>query len=201
MTDAPADAYQQIVTKLWDHPELGAAIRRTAKEVKPDLRLPEDALAPALAPLMKQNEELAARLKAFDDERTAEKKEREEKAKAERDADFERQLKGARDKFKLTDEGFDAMVARMKATGNYTDPYAAAALIVSENPPPAPTGPVYGPGDLNFAGSSTIDPKYQLLHQNPEKYFDSEVRAMLSNPRDYVAKEMGEQYATLAFGR
>ena len=107
----------------------------------------------------------------------------------------------AREEFRLSDAGFDAMIARMKETGNYTDPRAAAALVVAENPPPAPAGPMYGNSDLNFAGSSTIDPKYQLLHQNPEKYFDSEVRAMLSNPRDYVAKEMGEQYATLAFGR
>jgi hypothetical protein len=135
------------------------------------------------------------------EDRAAEKKAKEDADKAQRDTEFEARIKSAREKYKLTDEGFDKMIARMKETGNYTDPFAAAALIVSENPPPEPTGVVFGPGDLNFAGSSTVDPKYQLLHQNPEKYFDSEVRAMLQNPRQYVANEMGEQYATLAFGR
>jgi hypothetical protein len=198
---AQAANYRNLVSKVWDDPNLGGPVRKLAKEMFPDLRLPEDTIAPALAPLLKQNEELAARLKELADDRASEKKAREDKEKADRDADFETRLKAARDKYKLTDEGFDKMVARMKETGNYTDPFAAAAFIVSENPPPAEVGPVFGPGDLNFAGSATVDPKYELLHRNPERYFDNEVRTMLQNPKAYVAQEMGPQYAELAFGR
>jgi hypothetical protein len=198
-----ADNYRRLVDSVWNDPNIGSAVRKKAKELLPDLRLPEDTLAPALAPLLKQNEDLAKRIEAFETERAADRKTKEDADKAARDSDFEAKIKAAREKFRLTDEGFDKMIARMKETGNYTDPYAAAALIVSENPPPEPTGPVFGAGDLNFANSSTVsaDPDYVLLHANPEKRFDNEVRKMLSNPKAYVAQEMGQQYADMAFGR
>lgn len=197
------DRYQKVLAKVWDDPELGPAVRKAAKEVLPNLRTPADDVSPILEPLRKQNDSLAAELKAMREEREAEKKAREERDKAAADADFERKINEARKSFNLTDEGFDKMVAHMKATGNYTDPMGAAALIVSQNPPPPPPGPMYGASDLNFAGSGQIDENYRLLHESPERYLDAEIRKAWDprTARDYVAKEMGEQYANLAFGR
>ena len=40
-------------------------------------------------------------------------------------------IEAARNAYNLTDEGLDKMVARMKETGNYTDPDAAAAELVA----------------------------------------------------------------------
>ena len=193
--------YRRLVSKAWNDPELGPLVRKLAKAEFPEVTLPEETMAPLLEPFKKQNQALADELKAMREERAAEKAAAVDLAKAKQESDFSERLKKARQEFNLTDEGFDKMVAHMKETGNYSDPRGAAAFIVSQNPPPPPPGPLYGPGDLNFAGSSQVDDNYKLLHQNPEKYFDSEVRKMLSNPRDYVAKEMGDQYATLAFGR
>ena len=101
-------------------------------------------------------------------------------------------------KFNLTDDGRKAMIERMQETKAY-DPCAAAAYIVSQAPP-AIAGPVFGPQALNFAGSAEVAEDRKLLHRDPEAYFDSEVRKMLTNPRDYVAKEMGENYARMSFG-
>jgi len=197
------DRYQHLVNKLWDDPDLGSAVRKLAKETFPGLRTPEDQVSPILEPLRKQNSELANELKAMREERAAEKKEREDAAKIAADEEFERKIKKARETFNLTDEGFDKMVAHMKATGNYSDPMGAAAYVVSQNPPPPPAGPMYGAGDLNFAGSSQVDESYRLLHQSPERFLDAEIRKAWDprTARDYVAKEMGEQYANLAFGR
>lgn len=198
--ETEAERYRRLVAKLWNDPELGASVRKMAKGEFPEVTLPEDTFAPILEPFRKQNQALADELKAMREERAAEKKAAEDAVKKQTDDDFAVRIKKARQEFNLTDEGFEKMVAHMKETGNYSDPRGAAAFIVSQNPPPPAPGPMYGPGDLNFAGSSVADENYKLLHQNPEKYFDSEVRKMIANPRDYVAKEMGEQYAQLAFG-
>lgn len=193
--------HKALVDKLWFDPELGSAVRNRAKQLYPELQLPEDTVDPILAPLRKENETLKNRLDALEKERADEKKAIEDKKREDIDKDFERKIKQAREHFKLTDEGFDAMIARMKETSNYTDPMAAAAYIVSQNPPVETPSNVLAPGMLDFAGSAVVDPKYKLLHQNPEQYFDNEVRSMLKNPRGYVAQELGEEAARVAFGR
>jgi len=199
---ADAERYKNLVSKAWDDPDIGSVIRKKAKELYPELRLPEDNLAPALAPLKKANDALAEELKALREERAAEKKEREEQQKARDDASWMQKFDEAASQFSLTEDGKKAMRERMAETKNYTDPYAAAAFIVSQTPPVLPSGPMYGATDLNFVGSSTVDPNYQLLHQSPEKYLDAEIRKAWDprTAKDYVAKEMGRTYAEIAFG-
>ena len=189
---------QELLEQLWLDGDIGEKIRKAAKAKFPDAKILDDTVAPFVAPLKAENAALKERLDKMEADRAAE---REAAEKHSAQTNLESALARARQDYNLTDEGFDKMVAHMKETGNYSDPRGAAAFIVSQNPPPPPPGPLYGPGDLNFAGSSTVNEDYRLLHQNPEKYFDSEVRKMLTNPRDYVAKEMGDQYATLACGR
>jgi hypothetical protein len=199
---AEADRYQNLVAKLWADPELGGAVRKLAKEQYPDVTLPEDSLAPILAPLQKQNQALADELKALREDRAADRKAREDAEKERADSDFAKRFDEAAAQYNLTDEGKAKMRERMVETKNYTDPYAAAAFILSQNPPAPPPGPMYGAADLNFAGSSQVDPSYALLHQDPGKYLDSEIRkAWGPNAKEYVAREMGQMYADLAFGR
>src|SRR5581483_11507755 len=141
----------ELFNEFWnDSGEAGRALRAKAKEKWPtDVKLPEEAAEPLVAPLRARLEETEAALKAMRDEREAEKKEREEnKAKL----DLESALSAARSRYNLTDDGFDKMVARMKETGNYTDADAAAAWVAQQTPPPAAPGPYLGPQNINLFG-------------------------------------------------
>jgi hypothetical protein len=161
-----------------------AAIK--AKEKNPNLRLPEDAVEPLIAPYREANDALKARLDAMEAERAEEKKTREDDAAKN---NLEAALAGARQRFNLTDEGFDKMVARMKETGNYGDAEAAAAWVAQQTPPPQAPGPYLGPQLLNLAGSAQYDEKFALLHKDPMGAFlDSEFREFLADPVKYSAE-------------
>jgi hypothetical protein len=196
------DRVRQLVAKGWVDPEIGPRLQKLAKTMYPEIETPDDVLAPSLAPLKKENAELKAGLDRITKLLEDRAKQDEQDSQARLDAKFAENVSAARRKYNLTDEGAAKMLDHMKATGNYSDPMGAAAFIATENPPPTPlNGPVFGPQLLNFAGTSDENPDYKLLHQDPGKYFDGEVRKMLSNPRDYVARELGEFEAMRAFGR
>ena len=194
-----------LLDAAWKDPSLRSGLRKHIKEKFPDRHLVDDDFDAVSAPLKAQLDAQSAKI----DELLGTLKQRDEdaaKRDAERrDVDYEANLKAARQKFALTDEGFEQMVARMKATGNYTDPDAAAAYIVSQAPPAIPTGPMYGSGYVNFANSAEVsdDARYKLLHSGqdgPAKYLEAEIRDCFGpNGKDYVAREMGKTYAELAF--
>lgn len=196
---------RDLLAAVWGDPSLRAGVRKHLKDKFPDRRLPDDDFEAISAPLRadidnlkKQNQELLDTLKKRDEDASKRETER-------RDLDYAASLKKAREQFALTDEGFDKMVAHMKATGNYTDPMGAAAFIVSQTPPALPPGPLYGSGYVNFAGSAEVsdNKRYKLLHSGqdgPAKYLEAEIRdAFGPNAKDYVAREMGKTYAELAF--
>lgn len=205
MPDAPkvidpveAQRALDLIQDLWNDKVVGPALHRKAKEKYPSIRLPEEQFAPFLEPLTAKLDELSAKLKERDEEISKRDKEREDRAQKRQNDQFASSLDDAVKKFNLTDDGRKAMIERMQETKAY-DPYAAAAYIVSQAPP-AIAGPVFGPQALNFAGSAEVAEDRKLLHRDPAAYFDSEVRKMLTNPRDYVAQEMGENYARMSFG-
>jgi hypothetical protein len=194
-----------LLDAAWTNPELRPGLRKLIKEKFPDHPVIDDQFDAISAPLKAQIDAQSAKI----DELLGTLKQRDEdaaKREAERrDQDYEANLRAARQKFALTDEGFEQMVARMKATGNYTDPDAAAAYVVSQAPPAIPSGPMYGSGYVNFANSAEVsdDARYKLLHSGqdgPAKYLEAEIRDCFGpNGKDYVAKEMGRTYAELAF--
>jgi hypothetical protein len=187
MTEDQARALE-IFSELFNDPasEAGKALRAKAKEKNPNLRLPEDAVEPLIAPYREANDALKARLDAMEAERAEEKKTREDDAAKN---NLEAALAGARQRFNLTDEGFDKMVARMKETGNYGDAEAAAAWVAQQTPPPQAPGPYLGPQLLNLAGSAQYDEKFALLHKDPMGAFlDSEFREFLADPVKYSAE-------------
>ena len=164
--------------------EAGKALRAKAKEKNPNLRLPEDAVEPMVAPFREENAALKARLDALEAERAEERKAAED-AKAR--GDLESALAGARQRYNLTDEGFDKMVARMKESGNYADADAAAAWVAQQTPPPQAPGPYLGPQNINLFGSAEKDERFALLHSDPMgKFLDAEFREFTSDPDAYV---------------
>lgn len=175
----------EVFNELWNsNTDAGRALRAKAKEKYPDARLPEDIAEPAVAPLREANAALQKRLDAMEEERAAEKKAREEAAAQ---TNLETALANARQRFNLTDEGFDKMCERMKATGNYTDAEAAAAWVAQQTPPPAPPGPYLGPQNINLYGSSEPNPQFELLHKDPSgRFLDEEFRQFIADPDKYV---------------
>ena len=203
---AEVDRARKLVDAVYRDPNLRGGVAKHIKALYPDQHLVGDDWDAATAPvrgevegLKKQLENMASLLKKRDEDEAAARKERE-------NADYTARLAAAREQFNLTDEGFKAMVGRMTETKNYTDPFSAAAYIVSQTPPAAPTGPLYGAGNLNFAGASepSDDAEYKLLHSGldgPSKFLEANIRRAFDprTAKDYVAKEMGKAYADMAF--
>ena len=171
----------ELLGSVWDDPELGGKLRAKAKEKYPDVKLPEDSVAPVLAPLQAQIKALTEKLEDRDKrDAEREKKESETSSAAKLQADVE----AAVSKFNLTEEGRKAMLERMIAQGS-TDADAAAALIAHAAPKPA-TAPKFMPQKINLYGSAESEEKYKLLHTRPDDFFDSEVTELLNDPEGYV---------------
>jgi len=184
---------EQLVNKLWRDKEVGSKVQKLAKETFPDAEIHtvDETLEPVLAPFRAQNDALAAELKAMRDEREADRKAAKERADEDQKLSFQAQISKARDAYNLTDEGFDKMVERMKATGNYQDPEAAAAWVSSKEPPPPPPGPTFGPQALNLFGSQKADESLALLHNDPERYADEQFALFQRDPDAYVRETFG----------
>lgn len=191
-TETEQDRAARLISALWNDKDVGAAIRRKAKEQFPDIQTPEDNFEPVLnerlSPLKAENDALKATLEALSEKVSAR-----EKAQTEKEAQdtLRSSLNQARDKFNLTDDGFDKMVSRMKETGNYQDAEAAAAWVASVTPPPAKPKPDWMPQAMNLFGSNERDENLALLHRNPEAYADSQIAEMLRDPDAYVRATFG----------
>lgn len=180
---------EELVKKLWLDGEIGAKLRKSAKEAFPDMPpLPDEQAEPFVAPLRAQNEALQKRLEKLEEDRAAEKVEREKNATQ---ATFEQAIAAARTSYSLTDEGFDKMIARMKETGNYSDADAAAAWVASKTPPAAVPGPTWAPQDLNLYGSKNPEEEMAKLHRDPIGYQDSQLAEFFKNPDKYVQETFG----------
>ena len=182
-----------LVDALWNDSTFGNEIQKRAKEMFPEagIRTADETFEPAVAPIRKQLEATSAELKALREERDAEKKASEERAAEAQKKSFEDQINAARNSYNLTDEGFDKMVARMKETGNYTDPDAAAAWVASKNPPAPVNTPTFGPQALNFWGAEKRDESLAELHRDPQRYMDDQLAQFVRDPDRYVQETLG----------
>jgi ElaB/YqjD/DUF883 family membrane-anchored ribosome-binding protein len=176
---------EQLADTLWnDKGPAGAAYRAKAKELFPDVPLPEEAAEAAVEPVKAELTALQAKFDEMIAERAAEKKAAEDAAVQ---TNLETAVANARAKFHLTEDGFDKMVARMKETGNYTDAESAAAWVAMQTPAPTAPGPYLGPQALDLFGSKNKNEAFELLHRDPTGAFlDSEFREFLANPDKYV---------------
>jgi hypothetical protein len=176
---------EQLADKLWnDKTSAGAAYRAAAKELFPDVALPEEAAEGAVAPVKAELDAMREKFDAMVAERAAEKQ---AAADAAVQTNLETAVASARAKYHLTEDGFDKMVARMKETGNYTDAESAAAWVAMQTPTPKAPGPYLGPQNINLFGSAEKNEQFALLHNDPTgKFLDNEFREFLSDPDAYV---------------
>lgn len=187
MTPGEARAIE-LLEELWKDGELGAKVRAKAKGKWADVTLPEEQFAPELNPIKEETKAIREELKALREERDKERKEAEE-SRVKRT--LEDGLNSARDKYRLTDEGFDKMVNRMKDTGNYGDPEAAAAWVAQSEPPPQSPGPSWAPQQAKLPGSPVDDAKLRKLLTDPSGFADDELREFVKNPDQYVIDTFG----------
>ena len=177
----------ELGTALWnDNTEKGKLFRQAAKERFPDAVTIEDQFDPIVGPLREEAKALREELKAEREKRDADRKEAED-ARAERT--LRERIDHAVSSNHLTEEGREMMLQRMKDTGNFTDPLAAAAYIIQANPPPKdPTG-YLGPQALNLFGSAqeSAEERIKLLHADPMgKFLDAEFTDFIRDPDQYI---------------
>ena len=175
----------QLIRELTSDPTLGAQVRAKVKERFSDVSFIEDRIDPAVATLQARLDEEAAARRALE----ATIAERDQKAAdAARANDMQAALSKARADYRLTDEGFDLMVQRMKDTGNFTDAEAAAAWAASKNPVvKAPSTAYLGPQNVNFFGAAEYNEDMKLLHKDPSGLFiDNEMNKFLADPDQYT---------------
>lgn len=198
---------RDLIAKAWGDPNLRPGLRKHLKELFPDRHVPDDDFDVIAEPLRRQNEELAKQVGSLVETLKARDEEAKKRDQEQRDSAYAERFEAACKRFNLTDEGRQKVIDRMKETGAYGDPLAAAAYIVSQEPPVAPSGALFGSNQLNFAGiGETSDlERYKLLHSGvdgPAKYLEAEIRdAFGPNSKEYVAKEMGRMYADLAYAQ
>lgn len=176
----------KLVDNLTTDPKLGPDVRKRAKELFSDIHTVEDDVDPLVAPIRQSVSELAEQNKKI-----LERLEARDKADADAKAEIalSEKLARARSEFGLTDDGYAKMIDRMKATGNLTDPEAAAAYIVSKAPKPQPTStPSFLPQSANLFGSSSKSDDADLiaLHRDPEAYLEAQLREFVADPVKYT---------------
>jgi hypothetical protein len=156
-----------LFESLWQDPKVGSDMRRRAKELNPNVRIPDDHPV-----AVEVRGELSEALKKVD---LLQKMFDETQAKsAARDAetDLRSKLGKAQDRFRLTDEGMAGTIKLMQDR-QISDPEAAAALYVDGLPkakPSTPSSSVFT-GKLDLFGTTSRDDQWEKLHTDGEGFF------------------------------
>lgn len=173
---------KSLTNELWNDKDHGLTFKRLVKAKRPNSRVPEiDIAEPLVASLTAKLDDQAKAHQALLDKIAKDDKAAEDR-RAERD--LIAAIDGAQRKYRLSDEGRDQMIAHMKAAGS-ADALGAAAFVASNQPAPAAiaaTGLM--PSDMNLFGAGQVsdDETIQLLHQNPGKWADMQMQALMSDP-------------------
>jgi cell wall assembly regulator SMI1 len=179
---------KELVDALWNDGEVGKKIQQAAKAKWNDIRTTEDVVSPIVEPHLNKLKQMEEKYEKLLEERLEEKRAAEdERVKLK----LEEQLEKARRDYNLTEEGFNQMIDRMKATGNYSDAEAAAAYVASKAPPAKVAGPTWAPQDLDLFGSKNRNDALVELHRDPMGYMDSQLTEFVSDPDKYVRDTFG----------
>lgn len=177
----------KLVTTLWYDGDIGAALRQKAKQVIPDLRLPEDEIAPVIAKFENENKKLSDQLS---DVIAKLSKREDEENTAKVISEMQSSVDAAARAYGLTAEGREKMLDRMKTAKSF-DAEAAAAWVVSKTPPKMNDTPTWADKSMNLFGSKEKDEKLSKLHRDPDGFRDDEINEFLRDPDRYVAETFG----------
>lgn len=170
----------KLLQQLWDHPKHGAALKRAAKEVRPELRVPEiDVAEPLLAPIREELEESKKSAAELREEIAKDRKEREDEKAL---GDLSSKLTAAQRKHRLTDEAM-AEVKKIMVDRGVSDPEIAAQYVVANiEAPRAVKGSNFGPTDANIFGidGKSEEENIKALHDNPVRWMDKVVPEIMA---------------------
>ncbi len=155
-----------LLEQLWGDSEVGETVRKRAKALNPQIRIPDDnpVAVKALNALEQTQQKLSA-LETLIAERDKEAKQRAD------EADLRTRLGRAQDRFKLTDDGLTGTIKLMQER-QIADPEAAAALYVDGLPKTKPTtASNFMPDKLNLYGTQQKDDAWEKLHTDPDQFF------------------------------
>jgi hypothetical protein len=168
-----------LLNKMADSPTTGIAFKKMAKTVDGTLQFTDLDMAERIqAPVLEKLTATEAALAEMRAEREADKlAAAQEKQVRSLTDDVDKAVK----QFGLTEEGRTKMTTRMQERGNL-DAEAAAAWVASQAPKakPSESNGAFSPGALNPFGASEKDESMAALHQDPVRWQDSQIAAMLA---------------------
>ncbi len=172
-----------LLENLLHNPKTARQAEDLIKLVNPDAKFPARDLADSYAAPVIEEAKAATKLaKETADALAADKAERDEQRRI---SDYTDRLAKAQQKYGFDDKARDAVLQRMKEHNN-PDIESAAAYVYDQLPKPPPVNArntdSYLPSKVDLYGSVTRDEKFKKLHDNPQQYFDDEVRAVLNDP-------------------
>lgn len=162
---------------LWTDKDHGLELKRMMKKKYPESKIPdletiEVVTKPYDEKISKQEEKVSKLEERITKWETDQKNSHEE-------SQLKQDIDRAIDKYKLSAEGKDKMIARMKEKNN-ADAEAAAAWVASHQPKPKPvTASSYSPQAMNLYGSKEKVDEWELLHTDPTKFEDMQIAKVL----------------------
>lgn len=161
-------ALNQLFDQIWNDPEQGEAVRRKAKQLNPNIQIPDEnpVAKQAFAKLAATEERVTGLQTAFDEYRTkAEQKEAETKLRS--------TLGDVQTKFGFTDDAMAKTIEIMQQR-QLADPEAAALIYRESLPKATPTSPSarFFDGKADMYGTTKVDEKWEKLHVDPDGFFN-----------------------------
>lgn len=184
MVEIDAGEYAQLqrgfnlLNKMLSDGNIGVPLKRAIAKEDPSITFPELAAESVVAPVNEKLSELQASLAKIQEERDAERQAAKESAS---EAKLRSGIDKARDKYKLTDDGVQGLIAFM-TENQVANPMVAAAAYVESlpKPPPAAAPNTFAPQTMNLFGANTVDETLQDLHTDPMKWQDAEIARILN---------------------
>lgn len=172
-----------LLDTLLRNPKTARTVEDQIRQVSPDAQFPARDLAESyLAPHLERLTAAEADAKAARAELAADRAEREQAALTDK---YTRRLDTAQKKYGFDDAARDQVLQRMR-DNNSPDVEAAAAFVNESIPKPPPMNRSiadgFVPAKVDLYGSQSKDKAWENLHANPDKFFDDEVRAIMSDP-------------------
>jgi uncharacterized protein (UPF0147 family) len=173
-------AQQQALLKLfdqvWNDPNVGQNVRRRAKELRPEINIPDD--HPVAKEARTKIEGLETQVNSLQTMLT-EYKSAGQQEKAE--AALRKQLGDVQAKFKFTDDGMAKVIETMQSR-QLADPEAAALIYresIPKAPPQSPTARMFDT-KADMWGTTKRDEQWEKLHVDPDGFFADVVAEVFS---------------------
>lgn len=176
--DDPARAQERallgLLNQVWTDPKVGSAVRKRAKELNPQITIPDEhPVAVQANERMDALEAQNAALQKMLDEQRAERERRDQEAK------LREGIGRAQDRFRLTDDGVAGTIKLMQDR-QIADPEAAAALFVDSLPKAKPTqgSTILPRTDFNLYGSRSGGDDWNKLLSDRDGFFADVVQSV-----------------------